>query len=117
MADTPEQNEMTDVPMGDNNDAPKTTEEETKKSNPTKMIIGVLFLAFIVYIIVDSFTARRVGGFVQDFLEWFENNIYAGAFLFIAGTWRSAVGGVLPVLTKLLPSLYCSVRYLSLIHI
>lgn len=64
---------------------PKKEEEETK-SNPTKLIIGGLFLALIVYVIVDSFTAGHVRQFVQSFLNWFENNIYAGSILFIAGT-------------------------------
>ena len=59
--------------------------EEESKSNPTKLIIGGLFLALIVYVIVDSFTAGYVRQFVQTFLSWFENNIYAGSVLFIAG--------------------------------
>ena len=63
----------------------KKDEGETK-SNPTKLIIGGLFLALIIYVIVDSFTAGFVRQFVQSFLNWFENNIYAGSILFIAGT-------------------------------
>lgn len=55
------------------------------KSFPTKLVVGVLFLALIVYIVIDSFTTKHVTGAVQIFLEWFENNVVAGAFLFIVG--------------------------------
>ena len=99
---SPQQNTNSDPELGNTNDPsqqPKEEavavvetkkgggEEEETKSNPTKLIIGGLFLALIVYVIVDSFTAGYVRQFVQSFLNWFENNIYAGSILFIAGKW------------------------------
>lgn len=63
------------------------------KSFPTKPVVGVLFLALIVYIVIDSFTTKHVTGAVQIFLEWFENNVVAGAFLFIVGSCKAPFAG------------------------
>lgn len=67
----------------DTND--QEVEEEDKKPfcSPSKLIVGILLLAFIVFVIVDSLTTRYVSGAVQDFLEWIEGNPVAGIFLFV----------------------------------
>lgn len=64
-------------------------ESRNERTFPTKLVLGLVFLALIVYIVIDSFTTQYVTGAVQIFLEWFENNVIAGAFLFIVGKCSS----------------------------
>jgi uncharacterized membrane protein YdjX (TVP38/TMEM64 family) len=60
--------------------------DETKKQSccsPAKLLIGLVLVAFIAFVIIDSLTTGYVRGAVSDFLEWIETNVVAGIFLFI----------------------------------
>jgi len=50
-----------------------------------KVVIGLLLLAFIIFVIVDSTTTGHVRGAVQDFLDWIEDNPIGGFFVFVVG--------------------------------
>ncbi len=57
----------------------------TPKSFPyKKIILGLIIVAVITIIIVDSLTSKRIQSAFQSFLEWTADNIVVGFFAFIA---------------------------------
>jgi uncharacterized membrane protein YdjX (TVP38/TMEM64 family) len=62
------------------------TADETKQQSccsPAKLLIGLLLVAFVAFVIIDSLTTGYVKTAVSDFLVWIETNVVAGIFLFI----------------------------------
>jgi hypothetical protein len=47
-----------------------------------KFIFGLSLLAIILYVIIDSLTAKRITSGFQSFLTWMETNLIAGIFAF-----------------------------------
>jgi len=59
--------------------------EPIPKSVPyKKIILGLVIVAVIAIIIVDSLTSKRIQSAFQSFLEWTADNIVVGFFAFIA---------------------------------
>ena len=93
---TVKQEEFTDVSLNDTivrEEDPDTevqediTEEELKArrwNHTKKIVLGLLFLGFIVFVIVDSTTTRHLRQGIENFLEWIENNAVPGIFSFMA---------------------------------
>jgi len=58
--------------------------QNQKKPLPRgKIIIGIILLAIIIFVIVDSFTTKYVNNGFRTLLEWVETNLVAGVFAFI----------------------------------
>merc|ERR1719401_3136479 len=57
--------------------------EKNSKSRIQKIVIGVLLVAFVTYVIIDSATTGYIRTGVQSFLEWIENNPIPGFFVFM----------------------------------
>ena len=69
-----------------NNDDNNVNVNDEKKSRAglyQKLAIGLVLLAFIVYIIVDSVTAGNVRNAIEAFLDWIEDNPIPGFFAFM----------------------------------
>jgi len=62
---------------------PEEEKEKNSKSRIQKIIIGVLLVAFVTYVIIDSATTGYIRTGVQSFLEWIENNPIPGFFVFM----------------------------------
>lgn len=67
------------------------TPERKSFCSPSKLIIGLLLVGFIVFVVIDSLTTGYVTSAVQDFLEWVEENPVAGIFLFIIAYFIATV--------------------------
>lgn len=72
-----------ETPIGNDASPPEIT---TRQSLYTKSVVGFLFAAFIVFIIVDSATNKYALSAIEAFLEWVEDNPVEGVFTFIFGT-------------------------------
>lgn len=48
-----------------------------------RIFLGIFLLAFVVFIIVDSLTAKNVISFIDGFLSWVEDNAVPGFFVFM----------------------------------
>lgn len=59
-------------------------EKKPKRCDAKKILIGCLFLAFIVYVIVDYSTTRYIASGISIFMEWIESNPAIGLVGFIA---------------------------------
>jgi len=71
----------------DSNSDSNSNEEDpaAKKASLIKrLIIGLVLLALIVFVIIDSQTNNWVRSGIVAFLEWVENNVVAGVFGFMA---------------------------------
>ena len=53
------------------------------KARMKKIVIGLILLAIVIYIIVDSTSSQYVAQGIQIFLKWFEDNPVAGLFAFM----------------------------------
>jgi len=56
-----------------------------------KIIVGVVLLAVLVFVIVDSFTSKYLYAGLQIFLEWIETHLVAGVFAYMAIYFLSTV--------------------------
>uniref|UniRef100_A0A7S1DCG4 VTT domain-containing protein n=1 Tax=Cyclophora tenuis TaxID=216820 RepID=A0A7S1DCG4_CYCTE len=68
-----------DQPEDDDDDR----QQEQRSNLFQKSVIGLLLLAFIVYVIVDSITTGNVRSIIGSFLEWIEDNPIPGFFAFM----------------------------------
>merc|ERR1719182_984371 len=62
------------------------TEEELKAKRMgccIKVVFGLMFLGFIIFVIIDASTTGHVKKGIDAFLEWIQNNAVAGLFLFV----------------------------------
>ncbi|CAB9530508.1 transmembrane protein 41A [Seminavis robusta] len=64
------------------NSVEEEMERQTKKACYTRLVVGLVFVAFVVFFIVDSITNMHALDAIQDFLKWVENNAVAGVFVF-----------------------------------
>lgn len=64
------------------------------RSKATKLLFGLAFVAFVVYVIVDSSTNMHFINAIEDFLEWVEANPVGGVFAFVVGTWSFSLSYV-----------------------
>lgn len=62
---------------------PRTREPETRYLKWTRLCVGVFLTGFVVYLIVDTATTGHIRGILNDFLDWMDDNIVAGSFLFL----------------------------------
>ena len=53
-----------------------------KNQKILKWIIAILLVGFVIYLIVDSFTSKRLGDALNSFLNWMEDNLVLGSFAF-----------------------------------
>ena len=53
-----------------------------KNQKILKWIIAILLIGFVIYLIVDSFTSKRLGDALNSFLNWMEDNLVLGSFAF-----------------------------------
>lgn len=58
-------------------------EEQSKREFYTRCVVGLVFFAFVVFVIVDSATNMHALGAVHEFLEWVEQNPVSGVFAFV----------------------------------
>jgi len=73
-------NNSSEPPNADDGEQPPSN----KNAYVKKIIVGVILLALIVFVIVDSLTNQWVRTGILAFLEWIENNLVAGIFGFMA---------------------------------
>ena len=66
------------------NSVEEQIEAQSKLASYTRIIIGLLFVALVIFVIVDSTTEMRFFA-LQDFLQWVEDNPRDGVFAFVAG--------------------------------
>jgi len=59
-----------------------------------KVLVGAVLLSVIVFVVVDSLTAKHVARGFQSFLAWVENNIVAGTFAFMGVYFLATVAFV-----------------------
>ncbi|KAL7543981.1 hypothetical protein ACHAXR_013461 [Thalassiosira sp. AJA248-18] len=65
-------------------DGEEITHQKKKKTCPWgKILVGVILLSIIIFVIVDSLTAKYISSGFQTFLEWIETNLVAGVFAFM----------------------------------
>lgn len=68
-------------------DIDRENEEEIRikrrNSRAKKIIFGLLLLAFVIYVIVDSLTTGYIRTAIQTFLKWIEANPVPGVFIFV----------------------------------
>jgi uncharacterized membrane protein YdjX (TVP38/TMEM64 family) len=77
---------MEAVTAASNEDEPELTEEEIKarrSSRNKKILIGLLLVAFVIFVIVDAFTTGYVRSGIDSFLAWIEANPVPGFFVFM----------------------------------
>ena len=53
-----------------------------KNQKILKWIIAILLIGFVIYLIVDSLTSKRLGDALNSFLNWMEDNLVLGSFAF-----------------------------------
>jgi len=78
--------EPTDISAESSGSSEMMTEEAKKndrKNRIQKIIIGLLLVAFVIYVIIDSATTKYIQSGVLSFLEWIENNPIPGFFVFM----------------------------------
>jgi hypothetical protein len=51
-----------------------------------KVLLGLVLVALVVYVIIDTVTTGYVRMAIDDFLQWILDNLVAGVFLFVLGT-------------------------------
>lgn len=61
-------------------DAPTAAD---KKSKLKRIVVAIIIVSFISFVIADSFTNQYIKDGIDQFLEWVEDNPYAGVFAFI----------------------------------
>jgi uncharacterized membrane protein YdjX (TVP38/TMEM64 family) len=74
--------EVAEGPAAATDDDNATTKQKSCCS-PTKLMIGLVLLALVTFVIIDSSTTGYVRSAVSNFLEWIETHAVAGIFLFI----------------------------------
>mmetsp|Transcript_24474 Transcript_24474/g.27871 ORF Transcript_24474/g.27871 Transcript_24474/m.27871 type:complete len:305 (-) Transcript_24474:305-1219(-) len=78
--------ENLDITSANSDEDNEMTEEEKsklRKGRIVKIIIGILLVAFIIYVIIDSTTTGYIRTGVTSFLEWIEANPIPGFFIFM----------------------------------
>jgi len=78
--------ENLDITSANSDQDNEMTEEEKsklRKGRKVKIIIGILLVAFIIYVIIDSTTTGYIRTGVTSFLEWIEANPIPGFFIFM----------------------------------
>lgn len=77
--------EMEEEPQHQQEEAELSEEElkERKWNRNKKIVIGLLFVAFIVFVIVDSTTTGYLRSGINTALQWIEDNAVAGMFVFM----------------------------------
>jgi hypothetical protein len=50
-----------------------------------RISVGILLVAFVIFVIVDSLSNQYVRRGTMDFLDWVERNVVGGVFLFFIG--------------------------------
>ena len=63
----------------------ESVEEQSKQAFYTRLTVGLIFVAFVVFVIVDSATNMHALDALHDFLEWVEDNPVQGVFAFVIG--------------------------------
>ena len=64
----------------------EAVEEQSKQAFYTRLVVGLVFVSFVVFVIVDSATNMHALDALHDFLEWVEDNPVEGVFAFVVGT-------------------------------
>jgi len=72
-----------DAAPDDNNDDDDNNEENKKYACYKKTAVGLVLLAFIVFVIADAFTNQYIRTAILQFLEWIEGHPVAGVLSFI----------------------------------
>lgn len=88
-----------DTKMDEEETQPETEEEEIseeemklrKWNRNKKIIIGVLLVAFIIFVIVDSTTTGYLRSGINTALQWIEQNAVAGMFVFMVVYFAATV--------------------------
>ena len=81
-----------------NNDGTTPMEDDQQQQDPAsrsglykKLAVALLLVAFIVYVIVDSFTAGNVRTGIDDFLTWVEDNPIPNFFAFMVVSFVATI--------------------------
>ena len=69
-------------------------EPSGQKSKLKRIVVAIIIVSFISFVIADSFTNQYIKDGIDQFLEWVEDNPYAGVFAFI-GVYFVATGTLL----------------------
>jgi uncharacterized membrane protein YdjX (TVP38/TMEM64 family) len=75
--------EVAEGPSAATEDDDNATTKPKSCCSPTKLMIGLVLLALVTFVIIDSSTTGYVRSAVSNFLEWIETHAVAGIFLFI----------------------------------
>jgi len=70
-------------PSNNSESEPQPNNKRCNNRRLFKIAVGLLLLAFIIYVIVDSFTTAYIRTGIQTFLEWIEANPVPGIFIFM----------------------------------
>jgi len=69
----------------------ETEQKEVKNTKMKKYIIGIILVAFVTFVIVDTATNRFIASGTESFLEWVEDNPIPGFFLFVVVYFAATV--------------------------
>lgn len=72
-----------DGDAGDAEDENEVVIEEEKSLPWGKISVATALVGVVAYVIVDSLTAKNIKVGLENFLEWFVSNIFAGVFAFM----------------------------------
>jgi hypothetical protein len=57
---------------------------QMRQTHCTKVVMGIFLFGFAVFVVVDAFTAQKVGKAIIVVLEWVEANPTLGVFVYVA---------------------------------
>lgn len=58
-------------------------QQRREESKWPKVILAVFLIGFLLFVVIDSFTARHIEAVLINFLDWVEDNPSAGVFAVI----------------------------------